>query len=285
MRFEEGLPSANMFDSTTRNLIVIDDLMVETDERVTTLLPVYLVQNLFPKNKESRTISLNSKYMVVFKNPRDASQMAHLARQMYPGRAKFVQEAFEDGTDTRDHGERVWGGGGGGGAVGAPATTSGIEADVVDTVPNTMQGKARRLMERMKRNISWTARGELIHEGVPVAGSNVVDLVNDLLGKRKTDPTGWQPFARQLRAMNLPMELVGNVAWRDYIRQATTPAMTSTPGRRQIPTTPRYGGSARRSLSWTPLARRRGQMKHSMLTPPPERQRKALASLAIWEDI
>ena len=59
---------------------------------------LYLVQNLFPKNKESRTISLNSHYMVVFKNPRDASQMSHLARQMYPGRVKFVQEAFKDAT-------------------------------------------------------------------------------------------------------------------------------------------------------------------------------------------
>ena len=55
VRFEEGLPSASMFDSSTRNLIVIDDLMTETDERV--------------------TISLNSQYMVVFKNPRDVSQM------------------------------------------------------------------------------------------------------------------------------------------------------------------------------------------------------------------
>ena len=32
--------------------------------------------------------------MVVFKNPRDASQMSHLARQMYQGRVKFVQEAL-----------------------------------------------------------------------------------------------------------------------------------------------------------------------------------------------
>ena len=59
---------------------------------------LYFVQNLFPKNKESRTISLNSHYMVVFKNPRDASQMSHLARQMYPGRVQFVQEAFKDAT-------------------------------------------------------------------------------------------------------------------------------------------------------------------------------------------
>ena len=100
------------------------------------------------------------------------------------------------------------------GAVRAPS--SGQEATVLDTVPKTMQAKARRLMEHLKRDIAWTARGELIHEGVPVVGSNVVDLVNDLLRKRKTDPPGWQPFARQLRAINLPMELVGNVVRKAY---------------------------------------------------------------------
>ena len=108
VRFEEGLLSASMFVSSTRNLIVIDDLMAETDERVTILFTkkshhrnssvLYLVQNLFPKNKESRTISLNSQYMVMFKNPREASQMSHMARQVYPGRVKFVQEAFKDAT-------------------------------------------------------------------------------------------------------------------------------------------------------------------------------------------
>ena len=58
------------------------------------------MQNLFPKNNESRTISLNSQYIVVFKNPRDVSQMTTLAQQMYPGRVKFVQEAFADATST-----------------------------------------------------------------------------------------------------------------------------------------------------------------------------------------
>ena len=36
VRFDERLPSASMFDSATKNLIIIDDLMAETDERVTT---------------------------------------------------------------------------------------------------------------------------------------------------------------------------------------------------------------------------------------------------------
>ena len=165
------------------------------------------------------------------------------------------------------------------GTVGAPS--SGIEADVVDTVPKTMQVKARRLMEHLKRDISWTARGELIHEGVPVVGSNVVDLVNDLLRKRKTDPIGWQPFARQLRTINLLMELVGNASRRAYIRQATT-TTTATPSRR----TRAGASSALISLSWTPLTRRRSRMEHSMPTPPSERRQrhKTLTSLASWED-
>ena len=162
------------------------------------------------------------------------------------------------------------------GAVRAPI--SGLEATVLATVPRTMQAKASRLMEHLKRDIAWTARGELIHEGVPVVGSNVVDLVNDLLRKRKTDPTGWQPFARQLRAINLPMALVGNVSRRAYIR----PAPTVTPSRRSTTTPRAAAGSARISLSWTPLARQSRRMEHTMPTPPPE-SRKALSSLAGWD--
>ena len=67
----EGLPTS--FDASKRNIVVLDDLMAETDERVTNLFTkkshhcntsvIYLVQKLFPKNKESRTISLNSQYI------------------------------------------------------------------------------------------------------------------------------------------------------------------------------------------------------------------------------
>ncbi len=37
---------------------------------------------------------------MVFMNPRDVSQMTTLAKQIYPGRVKFVQEAFADATST-----------------------------------------------------------------------------------------------------------------------------------------------------------------------------------------
>ena len=108
LHLEEGPPTS--FDASKRNVVVLDDLMADTDERVTNLFTkkshhgntsvIYLVQNLFPKNKESRTIILNSQYIVVFKNPRDVLKMTTLAIQMYPGRVKFVQEAFADATST-----------------------------------------------------------------------------------------------------------------------------------------------------------------------------------------
>ena len=125
-----------------------------------------------------------------------------------------------------------------------------LEATVLDTVPKSLQAKARRLMEHLKRNVAWSDRGELVHEGVPIAGSNAVDLVHDLLPKRKTDaPTGWRSLAKQLRTVNIPMELIGNAARRTYIQ-------TDSLSRRSA-TTPRAVGSARKSLRWTPLARPR----------------------------
>jgi len=96
------------FDSSEPVLLVIDDLMNETDESITNLFTkgshhrnisvLFLIQNLFHKNRHVRTISLNSLYMVLFKNPRDASQFASLARQMYPNQSAFAVEAYKDAT-------------------------------------------------------------------------------------------------------------------------------------------------------------------------------------------
>ena len=99
-----------------------------------------------------------------------------------------------------------------------PATTD-IMGEVVTTLPKALQEKGRQLVSRLKTT-QWNDRGELLHEGVVVSGSNVVDLVHDLLRKRKTsDPIGWQQFGSQMRAANIPMELVGNVARRRHIQQ------------------------------------------------------------------
>ena len=79
-----------MFDRNKRNICIIDDLMqsvsgnqlVEnliTDGRHLNLSVVFVIQNLLYTGKKSRTISLNSTYIVVFKNPRAQSQVRHPA--------------------------------------------------------------------------------------------------------------------------------------------------------------------------------------------------------------
>jgi len=111
VEFVEGLPDIQQLEP--RTLVIVDDLMAETDERVTKLFTkashhrdvsvIYIVQNMFNKNKENRTISLNTQYITLFKNPRDASQTTHLAKQMYPGHSKYFQEVFQDAT-SKAHG-------------------------------------------------------------------------------------------------------------------------------------------------------------------------------------
>jgi hypothetical protein len=107
--FNEGLPDIAQFDGKERTLLILDDLMSETNDSVSNLFTkvshhrnvsvLYLTQNLFFKSKHSRTMSLNAHYIVLFKNPRDALQVATLARQMYPGRSGFLVEAFKDATE------------------------------------------------------------------------------------------------------------------------------------------------------------------------------------------
>ena len=45
-------------------------------------------------------MSLNYHYLVMFKSPRESSQVSHLAKQMhmFPGHVKYTQEAFQDAT-------------------------------------------------------------------------------------------------------------------------------------------------------------------------------------------
>ena len=110
--------------------------------------------------------------------------------------------------------------------------------EIVATMPKSLHVQARLLATRLKKMVDWNDRGELLHEGVAIPGSNITDLVHDLVRKRKTfDPIGWRQLASQLRGSNIPMELVGNVARRQHIQKGEiTPQkkQVTTPRKRQI---------------------------------------------------
>ena len=108
VEFHEGLPDVGSFDGRSRVLLIIDDLMNEADQNVCNLFTklshhrnvsvVFVTQNLLHRNRHVRTINLNTHYVVLFKNPRDAGQVAIMARQMYPRKSSFVVEAFRVAT-------------------------------------------------------------------------------------------------------------------------------------------------------------------------------------------
>ena len=66
-------------------------------------LIIHITQNLFQGGKVTRTQSLNTHYLVLFKNPRDRQQILYLARQIYPRKETFVLDSFED-TTRRNYG-------------------------------------------------------------------------------------------------------------------------------------------------------------------------------------
>jgi hypothetical protein len=98
----------DQLDKSKRNLIIYDDMMDEcaSDKSLANVFTkgshhnnisiILLTQNLFNKQKHWRTISLNTQYFIIFKNPRDMSQINYLARQLYPQDSKFLIEAYID---------------------------------------------------------------------------------------------------------------------------------------------------------------------------------------------
>ena len=110
--FIEGVPSdlESMIDPSIRNPVVLDDLLQElsNNERITSLFTkgchhqnlsvIFLLQSNFLHRKESRDMSLNCHYLILFNSPRDRSQISHLAKQTFPGNVKYMQESFQDAT-------------------------------------------------------------------------------------------------------------------------------------------------------------------------------------------
>lgn len=117
IKFVHGIPDDldKQFDGKYPTVVIIDDLMTElhSDKRLTRLFTVgshhrnlsviFIIQNLFHQGKEMRNISLNTHYIILFKNPRDKLQISVLARQMYPGDSRFLMEAYQDATK-KSHG-------------------------------------------------------------------------------------------------------------------------------------------------------------------------------------
>ena len=88
------------------SLVVLDDLKSQcsNDQRDADLFTrgshhrgisvLYVTQSLFSPSKLSRTISLKSHYMIIFRNPRNSLGTSTLAKEMFPGRTDYLMDRF-----------------------------------------------------------------------------------------------------------------------------------------------------------------------------------------------
>lgn len=90
------------------SIVIIDDFQTELTADMIEIFSVtghhyntsilLLVHNLFQPGKIFRTISLNTQYILLFKSPRDNSQINSIAHQLSPGNTKYIIEGYYEAT-------------------------------------------------------------------------------------------------------------------------------------------------------------------------------------------
>lgn len=109
--FHDGLVNETELDHLEPDILVIDDMMTEkaNDTFVHNLFTkishhkkitvIFITQNMYEKGQCK--MKRNAHYLVMMRSPSDKSQILTLARQLYPGKAKFFTEAYNDATSKR----------------------------------------------------------------------------------------------------------------------------------------------------------------------------------------
>jgi hypothetical protein len=110
VEFFDGVPTLENIDPTKNNILVLDDLMDEIGKNSKcanlftrgshhdNVTVIAIIHNLFNQQKHSRTISLNTRYYVLFKSPRDNQQIEHFGRQIFPHNKYYLASALQQAT-------------------------------------------------------------------------------------------------------------------------------------------------------------------------------------------
>ena len=116
IEFVQGLPNMADFDPSINNLVILDDLIQECEknQEIQSLFTIHshhknisvfiITQNLFSKGPCARTISLNCRYLIIFNNPRDATQVRRLGQQIFPEKSSFLVQAYKDAIESEPYG-------------------------------------------------------------------------------------------------------------------------------------------------------------------------------------
>ena len=115
-----------------------------------------------------------------------------------------------------------------------------VQDEIIDSVPQCFRNKAALLVKKWKQGgvLGWNEKGNLIYKGELIPGTNIIDIVNDVVRNRAKNPKpkGWDLVAQGMKDTNVPLELVGKIT-----EEFQTPPMTpknltfQTPAKKTTP--------------------------------------------------
>uniref|UniRef100_A0A2A4IZU0 Uncharacterized protein n=1 Tax=Heliothis virescens TaxID=7102 RepID=A0A2A4IZU0_HELVI len=92
---------------------------------------------------------------------------------------------------------------------------------ILSLIPKTYNKKGQLLLNFVgKSKIHWDNEGVVIIDNEKIPGSNIVDLINDTLRPlKRSDPIGWDRFAKALKDIKVPLTYIGNPKRCEFITQ------------------------------------------------------------------
>ena len=80
---------------------------------------------------------------------------------------------------------------------------------IFESVPYRCKAEQVLSLLEKQSKITWDEEGQSLWK--PIANSNIVDLINDTVrGRKKSEPSGWQTFAQNLKETNVPHDYMEN---------------------------------------------------------------------------
>lgn len=102
-----------------------------------------------------------------------------------------------------------------------------VRSQILAVVPQKVRDQAGQLFDMISSDraapfISWDSQGVVSLEGRVFAGTNIIDLVADASRTRKlSQATSWKDFADVLRKINVPLSIIGNANYKNYIQKGS----------------------------------------------------------------
>ena len=106
-------------------------------------------------------------------------------------------------------------------------TEPSVKDYLLRNIGKTQHNKAARLLEELETipELTWDNQNQMVYSGKTIKGSNVVDLVKDLVQEQRstkyyTPPKGWEILTKALKSVNVPRSVIRNTKRWSAIQDA-----------------------------------------------------------------